>query len=149
MKKIIAFFISSFIILPSRAQVRLKEVTPGFLQTTKSESDSARIVKEIRFAEQYFRKSNLASYLDSIDFYLKEASILNEHFHFRDLQNRINFLTAKLFSIKHPDEEPNIDFIPLVDSCRKASNKECEADGWLEMAQQIGNEVSSMPLKLF
>jgi two-component system, sensor histidine kinase PdtaS len=149
MKKIIAFFISSFIILPSRAQVRLKEVTPGFLQTTKSESDSARIVKEIRFAEQYFRKSNLASYLDSIDFYLKEASILNEHFHIRDLQNRINFLTAKLFSIKHPDEEPNIDFIPLVDSCRKASNKECEADGWLEMAQQIGNEVSSMPLKLF
>jgi len=109
MKKFIAVLISIFILLS----------TSFCQQPAESESDSARIVTFIQFAEQYFRKSKLADYIDSIDFYLKEAYVLNEHSHFPDLQKRINFLKAKLFSIQHPDEEPNLDFIPAVDSCKK------------------------------
>jgi len=139
MKKFIAVLISIFILISTSVCQQPKE----------SESDSARIVRFIQFAEQSFRKSKLADYIDSIDFYLKEAHVLNEHSRFPDLQKRINFLKAKLFSIQHPDEEPNLDFIPAVDSCRKSGNKVCEAKGWSEMGDQIGNEVSSMPLKLF
>src|SRR5688572_15437363 len=140
-KRSIAFFVSIFMILSARAQV-----TPDVLiQLSESKPDTSRIRILIQVGYYYYYKRGLASRPDSMEFYLRQAQQLNGRFHIVDFKNQINILYALLYCVQHPDADPKVVFLPIIDTCKKTGDLQNEARAWGELAEQIGSDQQFAP----
>jgi len=148
MKKVIAFILFIFLLLPARSQSNATDPSQLFLQLEQSKPDTSRIGIFIRIAGYYFTKMRLINRMDSVEFYLKKARQLNEDFHVATLQNKINILSAKHYSVLHPAEDARIVFIPVIDTCKKTGDKPNEAQAWIELGVRIVADSQSTLFKL-